>query len=440
MGEILNKCITVQTLVSALAAAGFAVSSLVSPMAAQAANEVALQQTSGTVQVQRNLMVSSSAHSISISKKFWPTTSAEAVVVESTDSLAIAAAGPLARSKNVPLLLIDGTAPNPVKDDLRRLATSSVILVGAGFNPKTLLRQEINSVVPTQNWVSGAGPQEYDGVVASMFAGTTEEVFLTDATDTVDLVTASAASSFQRSPIFTVGTTLSLTDKGELQRLKPKRAFYVGSGTAASQIVAAIEALGIPVIPVEGATATVRNETVVKTLQAKNLDGRTLTVASQAAPNAALASSFGTAMDSGIPQFPASQTALSGTIREQAISWGLELKSATIVGPATGVTDTFKSQLQAAVATPRATAPSFHVVGTGTNADGSGWIELSALTGAAQIHAHRSSRHTGVQRSECASPHLGGRHHFQSRSIQLNRYQAGRERRARGHKPWRGRE
>jgi hypothetical protein len=349
MWEILNKCITVQTLVSALAAAGFAVSSLVSPVAAHAANEVALQQTSSTVQVQHNLMVSSSAHSISISKTFWPTTSAKAVVVESTDSFAIAAAGPLARSNNVPLLLIDGSAPNPVKDELRRLAASSVILVGAGFNPKTLLRQEINSVVPTQNWVSGAGPQEYDGVVASMFAGTIEEVFLTDATDTVDLVTASAASSFQRSPIFTVGTTLSLTDKGELQRLKPKRAFYVGSGTAASQTVAAIEALGIPVIPVEGATATVRNETVVKTLQAKNLDGRTLTVASQAAPNAALASSFGTAMDSGIPQFPASQTALSGTIREQAISWGLELKSATIVGPATGVTDTFKSQLQAAV-------------------------------------------------------------------------------------------
>jgi len=108
-------------------------------------------------------------------------------------------------------------------------------------------------------------------------------------------------------------------------------------------------------------------------------------------------------MESNIPQFPASQTTLSGPIREQAVSWGPELKSATIIGPATGVTDTYKSQLQTAVATLRAVAPSFHVLGTGTNADGSGWIDLSAQPGAVR---YTLTDLAGTQVYNGASPRL----------------------------------
>lgn len=375
-----TRSIVAQGLCTALIATGITLSvgGIITGRQVPLTDDVGIERTASSLLVQRNPISNASSQSVSVSKKFWPSGSAEAVVVEVRDTFAIATAGPLARFKGLPLLIVDRDAPADVKAELIRLKASNAILIGPAFSPKALLRSEINSVVASQSWTSAPGPDEQDSPVASMFPGPVDEIFLTDALDQVDLVTASSASAFQKSPLFTVGTSLSLWEKGELQRLKPKRALFVGSSTAVAQTVAAVEALGIPVLSISGDTAVARNETVVRSLQGRNFNSMSLFVGSTTASFEALAASFEASQESSIPQFAANPGSLSGYVKEQASSWGPEMKSATLIGPTTGLTDTYKSQLQASVASPRSVVPAFHVTGTSTNADGTGTIKLSA--------------------------------------------------------------
>ncbi|MEZ2373327.1 hypothetical protein [Arthrobacter sp. RCC_34] len=332
--------------------------------------------------VSREAMANPTTYSIQFSSARWATGAPKVFVVDSADAISSAVATPAAASQNVPLLLVDTSAPQPVLDEIRRLGAQEAIMVGPSFSPKSIVRQQINSVTATQQWITGAGPLEIDVPLSTSFSAPVDELYITDGGQTADLVTAASASAYQKSPLLTIGATLDSFEESALARLKPKRIVFVGNAPAVSAALSKVEALGYPTISVEGTGPVERNQNVVDILRGKNIDTRKFRISVPQAATAAIPAIYEGAVSGTIIRFASSGSALSGPIGVEASSWGSEGKDGRVIATSSAIGDSFMSQLESALTKARPSKPGFQVLGSSTGADGVRSVEMSPYVGA----------------------------------------------------------
>ncbi len=325
-----------------------------------------------------------SAYSVQIAKNKWPTGASKVFIADAHDTIAIAVAAPAALNQNAPLLLVEPSAPALVLEVIAQLRAREAVLVGPGFSPKSGIRQQINGVTALQQWISGPGPLELDVPISTMFSAPVDELYITDAGHTADLVTASSASSFQKSPLFTIADSLGSWEESELARLKPKRIVFVGNAAAASAALSRVEALGYPTMAVEGASPVERNLKVVNLLRGKNVDTRKFRISVPEEAAAAAPAAYEAALSGTLVRFTDSGASFSGHLADEANAWGIEALDGKIFGASTAIPNTFLASLENAITRQRAPKTSFQVVGSSTGTDAQHTLEMSPYPGAAR--------------------------------------------------------
>lgn len=345
-------------------------------------------------------MEDASAYSIGLAMSTWPKGAQKVFVAAATDTISIGVTIPAAKSQNAPLLLVDPAAPDQVLAAIGKLGAQDAVLVGPGFSPKNALRQQINAITTTQQWIGGAGPLEVDVPLSSMFAAPTEEAVVTDARSTADLVTSSSAAALEGAPLLTVGPSLDTWEESELARLKPKRVVFVGDAVATSAALSKLESLGYPTFSVEGADPVTRNQKVADLLRGRNLDTRRFHVSVPQAAAAAVPAAYKAALEGSIVRFAGSGTSLTGELADEAAAWGIESTNGTVIGTAAAVADSFLADLEKAMTKPRAPKPDFQALGSSTSG-GVHTLEMSTQPGAA---LYRLFDLSGTRVSEASAP------------------------------------
>lgn len=164
-------------------------------------------------------------------------------------------AASLAGSKDAPLLLVTKTSiPTSVKNELKRLDPSKIVIVGGTGVISSSVQNALKSYAPVSR-VSGSDRFETSRATAKQFSAA-DTAFITTGWDFPDALTAGAAAASVNSPVILVDGKKSSIDASTSQLLKSLKAKNVvlvgGTGVVSSGISSALSKSGFSVTRLSG--------------------------------------------------------------------------------------------------------------------------------------------------------------------------------------------
>ncbi len=174
-------------------------------------------------------------------------------------------AGALAARERGPLLLTRrGSVPATVRAELQRLNPSRVIIVGSPSIVSDGVAEDVASIVPTVQRLSGSDRYDMAAKVSERFA-TGRRVYIASGQTYQDAMSGAALAGREKRPLLLTPTaTLSPSAAAALRRLKPSSIVIVGgTGTVSSSVQRSLAAYG-PVSRVGGSTPYATSAAVAK--------------------------------------------------------------------------------------------------------------------------------------------------------------------------------